>query len=82
LELINYVYVTGGFQTPYYGSMTPSHDGSQTPGQSGAWDPMVTNTPARTNDDVKNIEENGSSGYAPEDFPIFGEPYTPQTPRL
>jgi transcription elongation factor SPT5 len=60
--------------------MTPSHDaGSRTPGQSGAWDPTVTNTPARTSDfDGYNIEEGGSPGYAPG-YPSGG-PFTPQTP--
>lgn len=60
--------------------MTPSHDGSRTPGQSGAWDPTVTNTPARTNDfDGYNIEEAGSPGYGPG-YPPTGGPFTPQTP--
>lgn len=59
--------------------MTPSHDGSRTPGQSGAWDPAVTNTPARTNDfDGYSMEEGGSPGYAPG-YPSTG-PFTPQTP--
>ena len=60
--------------------MTPSHDaGSRTPGQSGAWDPTVTNTPARTADfDNYNIEETGSPNYTPG-YPQAG-PFTPQTP--
>ncbi|XP_011879871.1 PREDICTED: transcription elongation factor SPT5-like isoform X2 [Vollenhovia emeryi] len=69
-----------GSRTPHYGSMTPSHDGSRTPGQSGAWDPSVTNTPARTNDfDGYSIEEGGSPGYGPG-YPPTGGPFTPQTP--
>ncbi|CAK9801062.1 Transcription elongation factor SPT5 [Anthophora quadrimaculata] len=69
-----------GSRTPHYGSMTPSHDGSRTPGQSGAWDPAVTNTPARTNDfDGYSMEEGGSPGYAPG-YPPTGGPFTPQTP--
>lgn len=69
-----------GSRTPHYGSMTPSHDGSRTPGQSGAWDPTVTNTPARTNDfDGYSMEEAGSPGYAPG-YPSTGGPFTPQTP--
>ncbi|XP_008545708.1 transcription elongation factor SPT5 [Microplitis demolitor] len=69
-----------GSRTPHYGSMTPSHDGSRTPGQSGAWDPTVTNTPARNNDfDSYSMEEGGSPGYAPG-YPSTGGPFTPQTP--
>ncbi|XP_046743130.1 transcription elongation factor SPT5 [Diprion similis] len=69
-----------GSRTPHYGSMTPSHDGSRTPGQSGAWDPAVTNTPARANDfDNYSMEEGGSPGYAPG-YPSTGGPFTPQTP--
>ncbi|KAK0085563.1 hypothetical protein PV325_004872 [Microctonus aethiopoides] len=69
-----------GSRTPHYGSMTPSHDGSRTPGQSGAWDPTVTNTPARNNDfDNYSMEEGGSPGYAPG-YPSTGGPFTPQTP--
>lgn len=62
--------------------MTPSHDaGSRTPGQSGAWDPTVTNTPARTSDfDGYNIEEAGSPSYTPG-YPSGG-PFTPQTPGM
>ncbi|XP_015121054.1 transcription elongation factor SPT5 [Diachasma alloeum] len=69
-----------GSRTPHYGSMTPSHDGSRTPGQSGAWDPTVTNTPARNNDfDNYSIEDGGSPGYAPG-YSATGGPFTPQTP--
>lgn len=39
-------FVTGS-RTPHYGSQTPLHDGSRTPGQSGAWDPNNPNTPSR-----------------------------------
>ena len=60
--------------------MTPSHDGSRTPGQSGAWDPTVTNTPARNNDfDGYSMEDGGSPGYAPG-YSATGGPFTPQTP--
>lgn len=53
-----------GSRTPH-GSMTPSHDGSMTPRQS-AWDPMVTNTPARTADFDYNLEDpSPSPGYNP-----------------
>lgn len=75
-----YFNVIDGSRTPHYGSMTPSHDGSRTPGQSGAWDPSVTNTPARTNDfDTYSMEEGGSPGYGPG-YPPTGGPFTPQTP--
>lgn len=74
--------LTGGSRTPHYGSMTPSHDGSRTPGQSGAWDPTITNTPARTNDfDQYNTEEGGSPGYPPQYAPTEG-PFIPQTPSI
>lgn len=37
-----------GSRTPHYGGQTPSHEpGSMTPGRAGAWDPTVSNTPAR-----------------------------------
>ena len=37
-----------GGRTPSYGYMTPSHDPSQTPLHGGsAWDPTISNTPAR-----------------------------------
>lgn len=71
-----------GSRTPY-GSMTPSHDGSRTPGQSGAWDANVANTPARSNDfEVYSLDEaSPSPGYNPS-TPGYqaGGPYTPQTP--
>lgn len=56
-------------RTPHYsGSMTPSHDGSMTPRQ-GAWDPTVTNTPARTNDFDYGMEEpSPSPGYNPSKY--------------
>lgn len=42
------------------GSMTPSHgDGSMTP-RTGAWDPMVTNTPARQTDFDYNLDADPS----------------------
>ena len=44
---INNVPHSGG-RTPSYGYMTPSHDPSRTPLHgSSAWDPSVSNTPAR-----------------------------------
>ncbi len=78
-----------GSRTPHYGGMTPSHDGSRTPGQSGAWDPTVTNTPARSTDygDLDNWDDQSPSpAYNPAtpgsayhvDTPQG--PYTPHTP--
>ncbi|CAB0029460.1 unnamed protein product [Trichogramma brassicae] len=74
------MYETGS-RTPHYGSMTPSHDdGSRTPGRTGAWDPTVTNTPARgENFDNYSMDDGGASpGYVPN-YPQSG-PFTPQTP--
>ncbi|XP_046400146.1 transcription elongation factor SPT5 isoform X2 [Ischnura elegans] len=70
-----------GSRTPHFGSMTPSHDGSRTPGQAGAWDPTVTNTPARSASggdfDTYSMDDDGTPGYQPE---TPQGPYTPQTP--
>ncbi|XP_055640225.1 transcription elongation factor SPT5 [Toxorhynchites rutilus septentrionalis] len=69
-----------GSRTPY-GSMTPSHDGSMTP-RHGAWDPLVTNTPARSNDFDFNMEEQSPSpGYNPS-TPGYqiNTPFAPHTP--
>lgn len=65
-----------GSRTPY-GSQTPSHDGGATPRQ-GAWDPMVTNTPARPND---FDYEDASPGYNPS-TPGYqiGSSFAPHTP--
>lgn len=72
-----------GSRTPHYGSATPLHDGSRTPSGHGAWDPNVTNTPARTNEhDAYSLEDaSPSPGYNPS-TPGYqaGGPYTPQTP--
>lgn len=68
-------------RTPYSGHMTPSHDGSMTP-RHGAWDPSVTNTPARTNDFEYNMEEpSPSPGYNPS-TPGYqmNTPFAPHTP--
>ncbi|KAL7286586.1 hypothetical protein TKK_0019213 [Trichogramma kaykai] len=43
------LYETGN-RTPYYGSITPQQDGSRTPNPTGAWDPTVSNTPARSSE--------------------------------
>uniref|UniRef100_A0A182U6J2 Transcription elongation factor SPT5 n=1 Tax=Anopheles melas TaxID=34690 RepID=A0A182U6J2_9DIPT len=68
-----------GSRTPY-GSMTPSHDGSMTP-RHGAWDPTVSNTPARSNDFDFMEEPSPSPGYNPS-TPGYqiNTPYAPHTP--
>lgn len=68
-------------RTPYAGAMTPSHDGSMTP-RHGAWDPNITNTPARNNDFDYTIEESSPSpGYNPS-TPGYqmNTSFAPQTP--
>ena len=77
-----------GSRTPHYGGATPSHDGSRTPGQSGAWDPTVTNTPARSNDyEDYDYDQNPSPAYSPatpgsafHGTDTAQGPYTPHTP--
>jgi len=58
-----------GSRTPQYGSMTPIHDGGSTPGRSGAWDPTVSNTPAREFEDYSFDEASPS--------PVTYNPATP-----
>lgn len=66
-----------GSRTPY-GGMTPSHDGSMTP-RHDAWNPAVTNTPARSNDFEFNLDESSPSpGYNPS-TPGY-QTFTPHTP--
>uniref|UniRef100_A0A7N9AKT0 Transcription elongation factor SPT5 n=1 Tax=Mastacembelus armatus TaxID=205130 RepID=A0A7N9AKT0_9TELE len=65
-----------GSRTPHYGSQTPLHDGSRTPGQSGAWDPNNPNTPSRNDEDY-------DFGYDDEPSPSpqgYGGTPNPQTP--
>jgi transcription elongation factor SPT5 len=70
-----------GSRTPAYGSMTPSHDGSMTPRHGGAWDPTVTNTPARSNDFDYSLEEpSPSPGYNPS-TPGYNQQHTPFAPH-
>lgn len=78
-----------GSRTPHYGSMTPSHDGSRTPGQTGAWDPSITNTPARPTDygDLENWDDQSPSPAYNPATPGSGYhvdtpqgPFTPHTP--
>ncbi|XP_037068166.1 transcription elongation factor SPT5-like [Pollicipes pollicipes] len=49
---------------------TPIHDGSTTPGRSGAWDPTVSNTPARSDFDDYSFDEASPS-------PVTYNPGTP-----
>ena len=53
-----------GSRTPQYGSQTPLHDGSATPGRSGAWDPSISNTPARPDFDDYSFDEASPSPAA------------------
>lgn len=65
------LFVAVGNRTPHYSSMTPSHDGSRTPGQSGAWDPTITNTPAHRSSDLDAYsldEASPSPGYNPSKY--------------
>lgn len=77
-----------GSRTPHYGSMTPAHsDGSRTPGQSGAWDPTVSNTPSRSTDysELDNWDD-PSPSYNPTTpgsayhSDTSHVPYSPRTP--
>lgn len=80
----------GGGRTPHHGSQTPLHDGSRTPGQSGAWDPTITNTPARSTDYESSYsldDASPSPGYNPSTpgytaATAAAGPYTPQTPGM
>ena len=85
-----------GSRTPNYasGNMTPLHEpGSQTPGRQSAWDPTITNTPARSSefDEYSYDEASPSPAYNPgsgggntpgyqSDHGGQGGPYTPATP--
>lgn len=74
-----------GSRTPHYGSMTPNHDGSRTPGQSGAWDPTVANTPARSSDFDSEEDWNVSSvgvGRASTSVICENRSYTPQSTSM
>lgn len=64
-----------GSRTPH-GSMTPSHDGSMTP-RHNAWDPNITNTPARSSD-FDMMEEATPSPIYNSNTPYAS--YAPQTP--
>lgn len=68
-----------GSRTPH-GAMTPSHDGSMTP-RTGAWDPTITNTPARSTDYDYAEDPSPSPGYNPN-TPGYSmnTPFAPHTP--
>jgi transcription elongation factor SPT5 len=73
-----------GNRTPY-GGMTPSHDGSMTPRHESAWNPAVTNTPARPNDfsEFSLDESSPSPGYNPSTpGGGYNQTFTPHTPGL
>lgn len=73
-----------GSRTPY-GGMTPSHDGSMTPRHDSAWNPAVSNTPARPNDfnDFSLDESSPSPGYNPSTPGAgYNQTFTPHTPGL
>ncbi len=73
-----------GSRTPHYGAMTPTHDGSRTPNRS-AWDPTVTNTPARGSgawEPANTPARASDDGYDPAPSPNFGseQGYNAYTP--
>lgn len=61
---MNIILFSDGSRTPYYGSLTPSHsDGGRTPSGIGAWDPTVSNTPARNSEyDLAEEEDDNERG--------------------
>jgi transcription elongation factor SPT5 len=81
-----------GSQTPQYdignrtpfGGMTPAHDGSMTPRhETSAWNPAVSNTPARPNDfsEFSLDEPSPSPGYNPSTpGGGFQSTFAPHTP--
>ncbi|XP_069689905.1 transcription elongation factor SPT5-like isoform X2 [Periplaneta americana] len=66
-----------GSKTPHYDSINSSQDGSRTPGQSGAWDPSIANTPGRKSDSEASPSQTYSLNKA---CLQTGELYSPQTP--
>lgn len=69
-----------GSRTPH-GSMTPSHDGSQTP-RTLAWDPTISNTPARSSDFEYNMDQPTPSPNYNASTPSYqmSSQFTPHTP--
>lgn len=64
-----------GSRTPHYGAgnQTPLHDGSRTP----AWDPTITNTPAREDNEYYDTSYNPAT---PGGYAAGTTPFTPHTP--
>ncbi|XP_011494346.1 PREDICTED: transcription elongation factor SPT5-like [Ceratosolen solmsi marchali] len=57
-----------GARTPYYGSVTPSQDELRLSGISGAWDPSVLNTPARS---IEYNDTTTDEDSVPEFSPMY-----------
>ena len=75
----NFLIFSASHHQPY-GGMTPSHDGSMTP-RHDAWNPAVTNTPARPNDFEFNLDESSPSpGYNHQPSTPGYQTFTPHTP--
>ncbi|XP_062275929.1 transcription elongation factor SPT5 [Scomber scombrus] len=70
-----------GNRTPHYGSQTPLHDGSRTPGQSGAWDPHNPNTPSR-NDEEYDFGYDDEPSPSPQGYGGTPNPQTPGYPEV
>ncbi|KAK1899562.1 Transcription elongation factor SPT5 [Dissostichus eleginoides] len=70
-----------GSRTPHYGSQTPLHDGSRTPGQSGAWDPSNPNTPSR-NDEEYDFGYDDEPSPSPQGYTGTPNPQTPGYPEV
>uniref|UniRef100_A0A3P8WG91 Transcription elongation factor SPT5 n=1 Tax=Cynoglossus semilaevis TaxID=244447 RepID=A0A3P8WG91_CYNSE len=72
---------THGSRTPHYGSQTPLHDGSRTPGQSGAWDPNNPNTPSR-NEEEYDFGYDDEPSPSPQGYTGTPNPQTPGYPEV
>uniref|UniRef100_A0A3Q1FU02 Transcription elongation factor SPT5 n=1 Tax=Acanthochromis polyacanthus TaxID=80966 RepID=A0A3Q1FU02_9TELE len=68
-------------RTPHYGSQTPLHDGSRTPGQSGAWDPSNPNTPSR-NEEEYDFPYDDEPSPSPQGYGGTPNPQTPGYPEV
>uniref|UniRef100_A0A3Q1EY02 Transcription elongation factor SPT5 n=1 Tax=Acanthochromis polyacanthus TaxID=80966 RepID=A0A3Q1EY02_9TELE len=67
-------------RTPHYGSQTPLHDGSRTPGQSGAWDPSNPNTPS--NEEEYDFPYDDEPSPSPQGYGGTPNPQTPGYPEV
>lgn len=69
------VILGAGGRTPHYGGggQTPNYEGNRTPGHSSAWDPSITNTPARQTP----LDQEGLFDDGPEPSPLGQMPPTP-----